>query len=113
MAFDFNGKSIETTENGYLVNQEDWSEELAAAMAEADNIGALTEKHWDIINYLRDEYFNNAGNQPNERTILKAMADKWNEKIAQKDTFSLFPGMPSKQAGKIAGLPETRRKGGY
>ncbi len=114
MAFDFNGQSIETTETGYLVNIEDWSEDLAVALAKAENIDDLTEKHWDIINYLRDEYFNNGGNQPNERTILKAMADKWGEKkIGQKDTFALFPGMPSKQAGKIAGLPESRRKGGY
>jgi tRNA 2-thiouridine synthesizing protein E len=113
MAFDFNGQSIETTDNGYLVNQEDWSEELAAALAKAENIEELTEKHWDIINYLRDEYFNNGGNQPNERTIMKAMGDKWGGRIGQKDTFSLFPGMPSKQAGLIAGLPETRRKGGY
>jgi len=113
MAIDFNGKSIETNANGYLVDANDWSEELAAVIAKSENIDALTEKHWDIINYLRDEYFNNAGSQPNERTIIKAMADKWNEKIAQKDTFALFPGMPSKQAGKIAGLPESRRKGGY
>ena len=37
----------------------------------------------------------------------------WGEKINTKTLFDLFPGTPSKQAGKIAGLPESMRKGGY
>ena len=32
------GKQIETTEMGYLVNAEDWSEDLAKAIAEAEKI---------------------------------------------------------------------------
>ena len=113
MAYEVNGNTIEADANGYLANQGDWSEDVAKAIAAAEKISELTQKHWDIINYLRDEFFNNGGNQPNERTIVKAMADLWGEKIVSKDTFNLFPGMPSKQASKIAGLPETRRKGGY
>ena len=112
MGFNFKGREIETDERGYLVNPSDWSEELAEAMAEAEGI-ELTERHWDIINYLRDEYFNNNGNQPNTRTIIKAMSEKWGEKVKQKDVYELFPLDPSKQAGRIAGLPESRRKGGY
>ena len=112
MGFMFKGKEIPTDERGYLLNTADWSEELAEAMAEAEGI-KLTEKHWDIINYLRDEYFNNNGNQPNTRTIIKAMSEKWGEKVKQKDVYELFPLDPSKQAGRIAGLPESKRKGGY
>ena len=113
MSIEVNGKTIETNENGYLLNHEDWNEDVAKYLATEEGIGELTEKHWDIIKYLRDEYFNNNQNQPNERTILKAMGEKWGERIGQKDTFSLFPKMPSKQGGKVAGLPESRRKGGY
>ncbi|MEZ5714196.1 MAG: TusE/DsrC/DsvC family sulfur relay protein [Paracoccaceae bacterium] len=113
MAFEFNGTPIETNPQGYLVNQEDWSEDLARAMAEAENIGELTERHWDVINYLRDEFFNNRESQPNTRTIIKAMSDQWGEKIKQGDLYTLFPLDPSKQGGRIAGLPESRRKGGY
>ncbi len=112
MGINFNGRDIETDERGYLVNHADWSEELAEVMAEAEGI-TLTDKHWDIINYLRDEYFNNNGNQPNTRTIIKAMSEKWGEKVKQKDVYDLFPLDPSKQAGRIAGLPESKRKGGY
>jgi len=112
MAIEFNGKSIETTANGYLVNADDWSEDLAKYMAEQENI-TLTDKHWDLIKYLREEYFNNNQNQPNTRNIVKAMSDKWGAKLGQKDVYELFPLDPSKQGGRISGLPESRRKGGY
>jgi len=112
MAYEFNGKTIETDANGFLVNAEDWSEELARFIAEQEGI-ELTDKHWDILKYLRDEYFNNNASQPNTRTIVKEMGDKWGKRLQQKDVYDLFPMDPSKQGGRIAGLPESRRKGGY
>ncbi len=112
MAFDFNGSSIETTANGYLVNVDDWSKGLGEAIAKEEGV-ELSEKHWDLLDFLRDEFINNGGNQPNTRNIVKAMSSKWGEKIGQKDIYELFPKDPSKQGGRIAGLPESRRKGGY
>jgi tRNA 2-thiouridine synthesizing protein E len=112
MALEFEGGTIETTPNGYLVNVEDWSKALGETLAKEEGI-ELTEKHWDLINYLRDEYINNAGNQPNTRNIIKEMGAKWGGKPSQKDLYELFPKDPSKQGGRIAGLPESRRKGGY
>lgn len=112
MSLEVNGTTIETTPSGFLTDINDWSEDLALVIAKEEAV-ELTEKHWDIINYLRDEFINNAGNQPNTRTMVKAMGDKWGEKIKPKDLYDLFPGDPSKQAGRIGGLPESRRKGGY
>ncbi len=112
MAFEFNGTEYATNDNGHLENHEDWSEEMAKAMAAADGI-ELTEKHWDLINFLREEYFQGGGVHPNTRKIVKAMSAAWGEKLSQRDVYELFPGDPSKQGGKIAGLPESRRKGGY
>ena len=112
MSIEFNGKTIETNATGFLVNQEDWSKELAEHMAKLEGI-TLTQKHWDLIDFLRDEFINNSGNQPNTRNIVKAMADKWGTNVIQKDVYDLFPKDPSKQGGRIAGLPESRRKGGY
>lgn len=109
---EFEGKSIETNDSGYLLNAEDWSKDLAKAMAAAESLD-LTDRHWDLINYLREEYFENRQNQPNTRAIGKAMSAEWGEKISQKDLYELFPGDPSKQGGRIAGLAESRRKGGY
>jgi tRNA 2-thiouridine synthesizing protein E len=112
MAIDVDGVSIKTNDNGYLVNLDDWSESVSHAIAAAEGI-ELTERHWDLINYLRSEYIDNRENQPNTRTICKAMSDAWGEKVAQSDVYALFPLDPSKQGGKVAGLPESRRKGGY
>jgi tRNA 2-thiouridine synthesizing protein E len=112
MSIELNGKTIETDKNGYLVNAEDWSRDLAEAMARQDGL-ALTQKHWDLIEFLREEFFNNNGNQPNTRNIVKAMSEKWGQSLQQKDVYDLFPKDPSKQGGRISGLPESRRKGGY
>lgn len=112
MTIEFNGNTIETTATGYLVNLEDWSKELAEYLAKDEGV-ELSEKHWDLVNYLRDEFINNGANQPNTRNIVKAMSDKWGQKLGQKDVYELFPKDPSKQGGRIAGLPESRRKGGY
>jgi len=111
MAYDFNGTEIETTPTGYLINSEDWTKELGAHMAQADGL-ELTDRHWDLINFLRQEYVDKGAN-PNTRNIVKAMSKAWGEKLSQKDVYALFNGDPSKLAGKYAGTPESKRKGGY
>jgi tRNA 2-thiouridine synthesizing protein E len=113
MAYEINGNSIGCNKEGYLEDINDWSEDVAKAIAATESI-LLEERHWDVISYLRDEYINNAGNQPNMRTITKEMKARWNDKsLDTKSIYDLFPMGPSKQAGKIAGLPESKRKGGY
>lgn len=112
MSYEVNGQTVEADANGYLVNINDWNEDVAKAIAAAEGV-TLSDKAWDLINYLRDEYINHGGNQPNDRNIVKAMSEKWGEKVQSKDLYALFPMQPSKQAAKIGGLPESRRKGGY
>ena len=114
MAYEVNGNTIESNEKGYLLNVEEWNEEVAKAMAAQEGIEELTQRHWDLINYLRDEYLNNAGNQPNMRNIVKAMQKSWDDKkVDAKTLYELFPLSPDKQGAKVAGLPESKRKGGY
>lgn len=114
MSYEVGGNTIETNENGYLLEQQEWNEDVAKIIAEAEGV-TLSEKAWDIINFLRDEYFNNNGNQPNERNMVKHFKSVWTDldKVDSKALYAYFPKGPAKQAGKIAGLPETKRKGGY
>ena len=106
------GKTIEVTDAGYLVNHLEWDDDVARSLAEQEGI-QLTDKHWDVLHYLRDEYINNNQNQPMERIVLKDMGKKWGTKPTSKDLYQLFPLAPTKQGTKIAGLPAVRRKGGY
>ncbi|MCW8889916.1 MAG: TusE/DsrC/DsvC family sulfur relay protein, partial [Sedimenticola sp.] len=51
MSYEYNGNTLEANDNGYLVNHEDWNEEVAGIIAAAEGI-TLSEKAWDVINYL-------------------------------------------------------------
>jgi tRNA 2-thiouridine synthesizing protein E len=114
MALEVNGKTIETDDNGNLIDPTAWDEEVAKALAAADStMGELTQAHFEVLNYLREEYFNNNQNQPMERQINKDMGKFWGKKVSSKDLYQLFPGAPSKQGNRIAGLPFINRKGGY
>ncbi|MEA3277925.1 MAG: TusE/DsrC/DsvC family sulfur relay protein [Pseudomonadota bacterium] len=112
MSIEVNGKTIETDANGNLVNPQDWNEDVAKVLAVEDGI-EFTQEHWDVLEYLRDEYMNNSNNQPMERAILKDMGKRWGKKVSSKDLYKLFPQAPSKQGNRIAGLPYVARKGGY
>jgi len=112
MAIEVKDRTIETDSNGNLANPQDWDQDVAEALAAEEDI-ELTQEHWDVLEYLRDEYINNNNNQPMERQINKDMAKRWGRKVSSKDLYRLFPKAPSKQGNKIAGLPFLARKGGY
>ncbi len=102
--------SVDRTANGYLENINDWNEDIAAAIFVEESIDP-TEEHWDTVRYVRECIVN--GDEPNERSIMKAMGKKWGRKVSSKEMYEMFPEMPSKQGLKIAGCPQSTRKGGY
>jgi TusE/DsrC/DsvC family sulfur relay protein len=112
MSLEVNGKTIELDNNGNMTDPALWDEDVAKALAAMDNL-ELTQEHFDVLNYLRSEYFDNNGEQPMERMINKGMSKIWGKKVSSKDLYLLFPGAPSKQGNRIAGLPFVARKGGY
>jgi tRNA 2-thiouridine synthesizing protein E len=103
---------LERDGHGYLVDLNTWNEEVAHELAEEEGVN-LTNESFKLINFLREEYVNNNANQPNERNMVKGLKADWEGKLTTKELYTLFPKGPAKQAGKIAGLPETKRKGGY
>ncbi len=74
MGFEYNGSSIETDENGYLVTLEDWSEGVAEKLAEDEEI-EMNGEHWEIINFLRD-YYQEFQIAPAVKVLTKAIAKK-------------------------------------
>jgi tRNA 2-thiouridine synthesizing protein E len=105
MPIEVSGKSYETDEEGYLVNRTDWNEDVAKAMAKADNCD-LTQNHWEVINFLR-EYYEEYQIAPAVRVLTKAIGKKLGaDKGNSKYLYELFPYGPAKQACKYAGLPK-------
>lgn len=99
------GRTLEVTDQGFLVNAGDWDEEVARRLAESDNI-QLDERHWEIILFIRD-YYQQFRHLPNARVFTKAVAKALGEeKGNSRYLHKLFPEGPLKYACKLAGLPK-------
>ncbi len=95
--FEMGGVRVEVDDDGFIVNGETWSESVAAALASADGISELTEKHWKVINYLRD-YYQKFGIAPMVRKLCKETG------LSLAEIYELYPAGPAQGACKIAGL---------
>ena len=105
MGIEVGGKVLETDEEGYLANLNDWTPEVATAMAKDEDVD-LTENHWEVINFLR-EYYEEYQIAPAVRVLTKAIGKKLGpEKGNSKYLYELFAYGPGKQACKDAGLPK-------
>lgn len=106
MALEVNGVAIETDDDGYLVNLDDWSEDVANKLAEAEEI-KMAEEHWSVVNFLR-EYYDDYQIAPAVKVLTKAIAKErdMDKKAASEFLYGLFPSGPALQACKIAGLPK-------
>ena len=105
MAYNVAGNTYETDEEGYLLDLSAWNKEVAAAIAQAEQVN-MTDEHWEVVNFLRD-YYNEYQIAPAIRVLTKAMKEKFGpEKGNNKYLYDLFHYGPAKQACKIAGLPK-------
>jgi dissimilatory sulfite reductase related protein len=93
------GKDVELDEDGFLVNPEDWNNDIVAYFGTVEEVGELTENHWKVINYLRD-YFKKFGVAPMVRKVCKETG------FSLKEIYDMFPSGPAKGACKLAGLPK-------
>lgn len=101
----FDGKEIETDNDGYLKDSSQWSEALAEVIAEKEAI-VLSAEHWEVVRFVRAFYLE-YNTSPAIRMLVKAMANTFGEeKGNSRYLYRLFPKGPAKQATKIAGLPK-------
>ncbi len=63
---EFNGQLIETDAKGYLLNSNDWSEELALVLAAQEGI-TLEEPHWEVVRFVRAFYLEFNTSPPSAR----------------------------------------------
>ena len=91
------GKSVEVNDEGFLINPEDWTEDMAPELAKEEGISDLNDQHWKVIHFMRDD-FKEKGQIPTIRRIKNSGG------VPTKDLYSLFPQGPAKKAAKISGL---------
>jgi TusE/DsrC/DsvC family sulfur relay protein len=90
-------ESLALDEEGFLLDPQAWTREIAQALAQAEGINELTEAHWKIIEFAR-ERATESGASPTLRQITNGTG------ISTKELFSLFPKGPAKKVAKIAGV---------
>lgn len=91
-------------DEGYLVDPDAWTEEIARALAAHEGI-VLTDEHWSVIRFMRD-YFAERRIAPDARFVLKHLAQT--RGADRNAVFRLFPYGYVKQACKIAGMRKPR-----
>ena len=105
MAIVVESELLETDPEGYLVHIEDWSPDVAEAMARADGC-ELTGAHWQVIEFLR-EYYAEYGFAPPVRILTRAVARRLGpDKGNSRYLYRLYPDGPARQACRYAGLPK-------
>lgn len=95
------GTEVEVDAEGFMQDPGQWNEQIAAEIATAEGIDDLTDRHWMVINFMRNSYLED-GSAPSIRTLGKASG------VPIKELYQLFPKGPAKRAAKIAGIPKPR-----
>lgn len=98
---------VKTDDEGYLVDPEEWSPEIAERLARTEGL-QLGDEHWKIVAFMR-AYYEEHRIAADARFVVKFLADEngYGRK-AQKRLFELFPYGYVKQACKIAGMKRPR-----
>ncbi|MCK4840502.1 MAG: TusE/DsrC/DsvC family sulfur relay protein [Methylococcales bacterium] len=105
MELTVDGNILNTNEEGFLSDINDWNEAVAIEIARLNNV-EINELHWEIIFFIRD-YYQMFKHLPNARVFTKAIRKEFGEeKGNSRYLHKLFPQGPLKYACKIAGLPK-------
>jgi tRNA 2-thiouridine synthesizing protein E len=95
------GVDVDLNDEGFLTDPDQWNEEVAVELAKRDGLDDLTEQHWTVIRFMRDQYFEK-GTGPTVRVLGKTSG------VSVKELYQLFPKGPAKIAARVAGIPKPR-----
>lgn len=95
------GVPVEVDDEGFFVDATRWTRDMAVEMAKATGIDDLTDRHWQVIDFMRKEYFEK-GTGPTVRVLGKTSG------VSVKELYQLFPTGPAKTAARLAGIPKPK-----
>jgi dissimilatory sulfite reductase related protein len=93
------GATVDVDAEGFLTDPSQWDEQIAAEIARESGIAALTERHWQVVRFMRETYLRD-GQAPSIRSLGKRSG------VPIKELYQLFPKGPAKLAAKIGGIPK-------
>lgn len=88
----------ELDRDGYLVDAQKWTKQIAEILARSEMPQGLTEDHWLVIDFLR-QYYLEWESAPPVRMLTRKTG------LSLRDLKRLFPDGLAKGACKYAGLP--------
>ena len=92
------GYNINVNDEGYLEDLNQWNKDIASEIAKMEGINEMTDRHWEVIDYLQEQQKNNVA--LTIRRVGKSGV------VSIKDFYALFPNGPLKISTKIAGIPK-------
>ena len=92
---------LNLNEEGFFIHPEDWNEAMVPALAAREGITDVTDRHWQVIRFMRSEYFAK-GTGPTVRVLGQTSG------VPIKELYQLFPKGPAKVAARVAGIPKPR-----
>ena len=92
------GADVTVDEEGFMTEYNEWSEEIAVALAAQIGI-ELGEGHWQVIKFLREDY-----KEQGETPMLRRVSTVGG--VSTKELFQLFPKKPAKKMSYVAGVPK-------
>jgi len=95
------GTAVTVNDEGFFIDPAQWREDMAPFIARQEGITQLTERHWQVIKFMRHEY-EAKGTGPTVRVLGKTSG------VSVRELYQLFPHGPAKEAAKIAGIPKPR-----
>jgi tRNA 2-thiouridine synthesizing protein E len=95
------GRNIAFDEEGFFESFEDWSEEVFVALANESGLVPVTERHRQVVRFLRDYYAAN-GRAPLNNQIRKGTG------MSLLELEGLFPDGIKMGARRLAGLPNPK-----
>ncbi len=97
--------TVELDEGGFMINRQQWSPEVATALALRNDL-RLSAAHWEIIHFVR-QYHDTYSIEPPMRALVKAVKECFGEDLGNsRYLYKLFPDGPAKEACRYAGLPK-------
>jgi tRNA 2-thiouridine synthesizing protein E len=95
------GTPIDVDAEGFMLDSSQWTPEIAERIAREVGIDELTDLHWKVITFCREDAARE-GQSPGLRRISKQSG------VGMKDLYRLFPKGPGKLAARVAGLPKPK-----